>query len=187
MSCSVPVALCCALGNDNPFPGRVWHIVCGPHVFSCWSEERWMSAFWEHLLCEMLRALSAGVCIYHGRAECQSREATQQELHRCVLRAFLVQCLKLFQLIQGKQNTTWIYRWGLRQPKTGKDNVPSLGEDAGKCWKQTQLSCLAESHWGPCTVISNVIRWAGKVKLQDTVVHVIWPKWFAKQSRTEEK
>lgn len=68
MSCSVAVALCCALGNYNLFLGMLWHIVCGPHVFSCWSEERWMSACWEYLLCEMLRALSAGVCIYHGMA-----------------------------------------------------------------------------------------------------------------------
>lgn len=43
--------------------------------------------------------------------------------------------LKTFPANPGETKHNWIYRWALRQPKPGKDNVPSLGEGAGRSWK----------------------------------------------------
>lgn len=43
--------------------------------------------------------------------------------------------LKTFPANPGETKHNWIYRWGLRQPKPGKDNIPFLREDAGRSWK----------------------------------------------------
>lgn len=134
MSCSVPVALWCALGSNNLFPGRVWHVQCGPHVFTCWCEERGWSAFWRYLWCEMVRALSGDVCTSCGMSVSVQGSNSVKVPQMCP-QSLVTLTLKIFPANPWEAKHNWIPRWGLRQPKPGKDNVSSLGEDVERSWK----------------------------------------------------